>query len=531
MNAIYDKARQSLWLSWLLDNPLLVREMRRRMRGRLFSWSLIGYLAALGGVSIVIMFASYPMTFGDQSLREIIQRVNRIGKTLYWGMCFVEGFIALFIAPMLTAGLATQEKEKDTFDFLRVTTLKSRTFVVGCLLTTACFLLLIFSCTLPILGLTFIFGGVSMADILGFNLFIFLAAMAISAWGVFNSTGYKRSRSVQGSLVVILFIGFFFGSSIVPFFTTRLISPFSAAVGGTWLDSASVVVPFVLAITVFAVAAARRLYDPNNRLFNYKQYSVFMAIAMAAIGGTLVYRMSDWSYAPLNPAQITGYLSIYFFVGYFLIAAAILIFSSGRIEKGDEVWNIRHTRPAFRIVHEQYLVYAAYIALWLWTASAMGAAYDPGKFTSRLPAAIPLSLASLATVIAAARFSNYFWEGRNRAMIVGLLALVVIWGVIPGIGYAIWEFAGGTKALGKSLFAFVGYVGTCASPVPCFVQIWDDKWSYEDLLLPILAQVAFAALFSLPALSRRLRENIRVSYDWWSSIGLPSPQPAESNPA
>lgn len=519
MNTLLLQAKQSVLLAWLLDNPLLVREIRRRMRGKLFSWSLIGYLCALGAVSIIIMITQAPPGFQDIPIREMTQRVGQIGKTIYRGMQFVEGFIALFIAPMLTAGLATAEKEKDTFDFLRVTTLNERTFVAGCLLTTAAFLVLIFSCTLPILGLTFIFGGVSMREILLFNFFIFLAAMAISAWGVFNSTSYKRSRSVQGSLVVVLFLAFFFGSKIFGVLTAQFFTPFSTAVTGTWLLGAAYVSPFVLAIVVFSVAAARRLYDPNNRLFNYKQFAAFFVIILAAIGGSVEYRMSAWSFAPLNPAQIFGYLSTYFFVGWGLLAAGMLIFSAGRIEKGDEVWRIRHTLPIFRKLPEQIPFYLALGLIWIIPSSMLGASYDPAGFGARFSEVLAPGIASLALVAAASCLMNCLTDSRNRAMIGVFLILVFAWILLPLVGFIFGQAAGGSV-----LFANAAAVFSAFSPFMPFITAWGENFtagSSGGMFCAILQIIMAIGLF-VPAMLPAMRERVTVSYDWWSAEG---PQP------
>ena len=111
MTGLLQIMRRSIWLGWLFDNPLFVREIRRRMRGRLFSWSLIVYLCALGIVTVILMFSSYPFRVRNMPTRDVILKIGKIGPTLFTGMLVVEGIIALFIAPMLTAGLATQEKE------------------------------------------------------------------------------------------------------------------------------------------------------------------------------------------------------------------------------------------------------------------------------------------------------------------------------------------------------------------------------------------------------------------------------------
>jgi hypothetical protein len=514
MIALYNQLRRSIWLSWLLDNPLLVREIRRRMRGKLFSWSLIGYLAALGGVSCVIMFSIYPAGFREVSMREMIQSVQNIGKTIYRGMMFVEGFIALFIAPMLTAGLATQEKEKDTFDFLRVTTLSARTFVIGCLLTTASFLILVFSCTLPVLGLTFIFGGVSMSEILSFNLLIFLAAMAISAWGVFNSTSYQRSRSVQGSLVVVMFLLFYFGARIYGFATGRSLNPFQSALAGGWLQFAAKYAPFFLLVFFFSVAAARRLYEPDNRLFNYKQYTLFFGLVMGSIGGTIAWRMSAHSYAPLNPAQLNAYLNAYFWVGLVLTFFSILVFGVGRIEKGDEVWQIRHAFLIFRWLHEQYLFYALYLAAWLLPLLSMSAAWDSDPFPGRFLPVIPVILATFVLAVAIARCVNLLPGNRNRLTILTFLAYLVVWGLAAIAGAFLMQIKN-LELLGELMLA--------ASPVSVVVSSWEDSLNSTGALC-IGVQLGLAALFTVPTLMPIWRSRLRVSYEWWSAHGTSAPE-------
>ncbi len=525
---LYARARSSIWLSWLLDNPLLVREIRRRMRGKLFSWSLIAYLAALGGVSCVIMFLQYPMRFQNLSWRDQIQQVGKIGGSIFQGMCIVEGFIALFIAPMLTAGLATAEKEKDTFDFLRVTTLHARTFVTGCLLTTACFLLLIFACTLPILGLTFIFGGVSLRDILGFNGLLFMAAMAVSAWGIFNSTNYKRSRSVHGSLIGVLFLIYFFTTSVVGSFYRRIIPSLSLAVGGTWLQGLIIASPFAAAIAVFSIAASRRLYEPNNRLFNYAQYTIFYALALAVVAGTLAFRMSAFNVILITPPQIVAMLDIFFFLGLILNVAGILIFSAGRIERGDEVWRIRQQFPIFRRVHENYLIHALYIASWLFLGYGMGAAWEgTSKFLPHFWSGLPVVLAGLFLMIALTRIVNLFVEQRNPATIGLFLTLLLLWGGAPILGYTLEAVASPGRDYPVPGLSDLADILMDASPVPVLYHIWSDDPNL-DLISPPCILGGLAILLLIPTLLPWWRRRMAISYEWSLVADQPRPDPMEA---
>lgn len=423
-------------LKWLLDNPLLVREIRRRMRGRLFSWSLIAYLVLLGFVSCVIMFVNYPVNQQAISTRELIQSVGNIGMLLFAGLRFVEGAIALLIAPMLTAALATAEKEKDTFDFLRVTTLRPGTFVIGCLLTTACFLVLVFMCTLPILGLTFIFGGVSMADILTFNLVIFLLSMTISAWGIFCSTNYRRSMNVYGSVLVVLFLVFIVVQPLMALFGTRFVPNLWVLFPGGygWVFRIG---GLLLLVFLFGLAAARRLYEPNNRFLNYRQYSALYLLVTGLIGGLLAWRFSPLSGQMLPSAtETTDLVARFYLAGWALLGLGILNFSVGRIERGDEVWIIRHRRPMFRRIHESNLFYLFYGAIWLggtWALAWAGGVLS--DFTETFFATVPIMIAGLLLAGATARFVSMLSETRGRAAAGFTALLLLVWVLVPAIGY------------------------------------------------------------------------------------------------
>lgn len=511
----FDRLRKMRALAWLLDNPLLTREIRRRMRGRAFSWSLIGYLITLGGVSSLLMFASYPWNADQMSARDLLVEIGKIGTTLFTGMRVVEFILAIMIAPMLTAGLATAEKEKDTFDFLRVTTLSSTTFVVGCLLTTACFLLLIFACTLPVLALTFIFGGVSMREILSFNATLFMASMAISAWGVFNSTNYKRSKSVQGSMVVISVVILFMMLSRM--FSQRLIvgGIVAGATSGTpWLAYLGLRALLAFVTLVFAIAAARKLYEPNNRLFNYKQFTAFYILVMAAVGGTLVYQMSRPAGNLMSGIEVFAALGLYHFVGAFFMLGAILLFSAGRIEKGDEVWCLRLDRPRSRRIHETYPLYGFYLLVWLVPVFLMAELYDQsGKFMPNFSKSLPILGAALGLVLALTLGFNLFVERRNMVAVAVLATLLVVWVLVPIVGYYVGQM---TPLAGRSQSFAVQMTSAVLmdfSPFPVLYRIWDGRPDVK-LLAPAATTAAMALVALVPYTSARLRRRVRVSYDW-----------------
>lgn len=509
--------RSNALVSWFTENPLLIREVRRRMRGRLYSWSLIAYLGLLGLASLVIMYVKYADGLVLNSTRAQMQSVGEIGRTLYTGIRVLEFLIAVVVAPLLTAGIATAEKEKDTFDFLRVTTLSSRTFVVGCLMTTALFLMLIFSCTLPILGLTFIFGGVSMSEILTFNVGIFFVSMAICSWGIFNSTSYKRSRNVNGSIVLILLLMVFLGPGMMGFFFAFPGSPF-AGVG--WGNRSFQIFLGVLAgiVVILATAASRRLYDPNNRMYNYKQFTGFWLATLIGLAGWIVYEHRPWS-SPVASAQTYGRSVIVFeLVGFFLAAVAVALFSAGRIERGDEVWRLRLRRPFFRRIDERVFLYTGYIVIWMGTCAVLANA-DRSSFAgltspwAYLRSSFPLLLASWFVVLSAARLMSSLSENRNRAAAGTILLLLFFWGVVPILGFG----AGQIGSLpGQPMSLLVVGVSDFMIDVSPFSTLTDESigTDFGETILPTLIAVGLACLLVLPTAFGPLKRRLAIDYNW-----------------
>lgn len=517
MTRLIRQLQRSIWLGWLLDNPLLVREIRRRMRGRLFSWSLIGYLATLGLVSCVLMFASYPTT-QLKSARDMIQQVGQIGSSLFTGVRWIEGAIALVVAPLLTAGLATSEKEKDTFDFLRVTTLRARTFVAGCLLTTACFLILVFACTLPILGLTFIFGGVSMSEILSFNVMIFLASMAISSWGIFNSTSYRRSRSVQGSVLVVVLLALFFGYQFLARMRFSVSRSLSLPITGGWFFVLAGVLPLILITIVFAVAAVRRLYEPNNRLFNYKQYTTFFVLVLGGLGGWLGYNVTSPSINRLAPDEIVLFLQLFFMVGWILLIISMFMFSAGRVERGDEVWRLRVRFPFFQRLPENYPLYAAYLAVWLGGAYLMAASWErTDEFILQIQRALPTMLIALVLVWSLARFMSILSDNRNRTMVGLILLLIVLWGLLPLLGVLFQSFSGPLNSSPMAGMDFAGDLLLSSSPIPALFHVFNNRANFEVFVPAGMIALQVALVLLLQFSRQDWRRRLKVSYRWSGS--------------
>src|SRR5262245_58741640 len=93
-------------------NPVLVKELRGRMRGPRAFVVLTIYLLILGAVTPLIHAAAGSSSGTD------LNAGQRIGKTLFLTIASVALIEVCVITPALTSGSVAGEKERQTYDLL-----------------------------------------------------------------------------------------------------------------------------------------------------------------------------------------------------------------------------------------------------------------------------------------------------------------------------------------------------------------------------------------------------------------------------
>jgi ABC-2 type transport system permease protein len=174
---------------WLNRNPLVIKELRSRMRGRRAFITLTGYIliisAAMSLIYGIYISSSSPMNSIDE------QRI--FGKVLFGGVVWLELLSVCFIAPALTAGSISSEREHQTYDILRTTLLSPGALVMGKFLSGLMFLLLLLLCALPLQSLAFLFGGVAPEEFLIATVVLIVTAITFCATGIFFSSFVSRT--------------------------------------------------------------------------------------------------------------------------------------------------------------------------------------------------------------------------------------------------------------------------------------------------------------------------------------------------
>lgn len=211
----------------LLRNPVVLKELRGRMRGWRAPLVLTIYLALMS-TFVLMFYAVFTLSNNTPSNTGVIQFA---GKFVFWVVGGIELLLVCFIAPAFTAGAISGERERQTFDLLRTTLLTASSFVIGKLTSALSYVLLLLLAAIPLQSLALLLGGVTPEEILLATVMLIATAFLFSTAGLFFSSFMRRTLgatvftygfalfinlALPLALMVILPFGSFFFSQFSP---------------------------------------------------------------------------------------------------------------------------------------------------------------------------------------------------------------------------------------------------------------------------------------------------------------------------
>ena len=189
----------------LVNNPVVLKELRGRMRGARAFTVMSVYLTLLGAFSSLIYVAVSESSMNVSG--QVV--VGEIGRTLFGGVVAIEMLLVAFIAPAFTAGAISGEREHQTLDLLKTTLLPARTFVAGKLVAAMLYVLLLLCAAIPLQSIAFFFGGVAETEVLLSFVLLAITALLFTTIGVFFSARSRRTLSASvltyGATAFIMF--------------------------------------------------------------------------------------------------------------------------------------------------------------------------------------------------------------------------------------------------------------------------------------------------------------------------------------
>ena len=280
-----------------------------------------------------------------------------VGDSLFGAIVVVQAILVMLIAPTITSGMATAERERKTFEFLQVTTLSPFTFVMGGLLSTMLYSMVVLVCALPLLCISFLFGGIQPEEVvLVFFLLIGLTLLLSCAGLVISSTRDKTKNAQGVTMALVIIVGLFLFMNFnysslhnlrtmigipITFFgilTVRMwVLAVAATLGTSW---------FLLMI------AARKLYASEIRPMAYRHSTaLFTLLAGLYLGWT-------WFHAPTSRIDFWMTGSLIFFA---VIATNHCLH---QLEIGSEIWALKKRLPFFRLIDESVPFVILLLVVW-----------------------------------------------------------------------------------------------------------------------------------------------------------------------
>lgn len=192
-------------------NPVLARELKQRMRGRLAWLVVTGYLALMALI-LRFVYAGTSHGIAGTFLGDPLASAS-VGRSIFHWLLFFMLMLVCFIVPGLTASAISGERERQTLISLQVTLLRPRAIVLGKLLSSLAFTTLLVMASLPLLSVPFLVGGVSAAEVLKGVLMVLLTAVVLACLALASSALLRRTQAatvvaygLTGALTVGTFV-------------------------------------------------------------------------------------------------------------------------------------------------------------------------------------------------------------------------------------------------------------------------------------------------------------------------------------
>lgn len=198
-------------------NPVFRKELKLGVRTVKLPVIMLIYNTVLALISMAVFYSILESARwqGNISYATVLM--------LYMVMVAIEGVLLAFIVPAITASSISGERERQTLDLLLTTRMTPWGIVLGKLLSSISMVILLIISSMPVMSLIFVFGGVSLGDVVIVVVYLIFAALFFGMLGIFCSARLKRTTAATvaayglvaaicvGTFLVVFIIGFLLG--------------------------------------------------------------------------------------------------------------------------------------------------------------------------------------------------------------------------------------------------------------------------------------------------------------------------------
>jgi len=225
----FNRLRPSLAL------PVLMKEMRSRMRG--MRAPILLFITTGLTILVGLLIIAPQWEFSAEAAPYARSSMGEVGRSLFIGLVIMEGLLCALIAPALTAGAISIEREQQTLDLLLLTRLSCANIVLGKLFSSLGFLVMLLLCSLPVWAISFLLGGIAPGQVFWSLTLIFVSVTLFGAIALYCSTRYVKTATavaVAYCLCVLWVV-------VIPIFLWLFASIYDNDAAAKWHD-----IPFVV---------------------------------------------------------------------------------------------------------------------------------------------------------------------------------------------------------------------------------------------------------------------------------------------
>lgn len=233
---------------YLLENPVLQRELLVNLRMRRGFVLMLVYQTALA----TIVYVAWP-SVEVLDLSTPSEDARKLVDLFFLG----QYLLASLVAPSLAAGAITGEKERKTYEMLLASPLRPSAIVLGKLIASLAYVVILIVASLPIIMLCLPLGGVSPYEVFAAYLGMIVSAITFGAIGIACSSVFQRTiASLVVSYLVILPLAL---SGVLFWYLTRTWGEFRLVLTVTALPG----VAAAICLGLYFYTCARLLHPPD----------------------------------------------------------------------------------------------------------------------------------------------------------------------------------------------------------------------------------------------------------------------------
>ena len=191
-------------------NPIYEREHRVSTRSLKLSMAILVFNFIVAAVTLIEMnevvdYARKTSSIDYASFLQIFKIV-----------IFLPVILIIFVAPSFISGVISDERQRGTLEILLTTKMTTKSIVFGKFLSLFASIMLILVSQLPIIAILFLYGGITVLDIIKLVINFFVFVILIISMGIFCSS-IARKTSVATVILYSAVLGLFIGTLVLYF--------------------------------------------------------------------------------------------------------------------------------------------------------------------------------------------------------------------------------------------------------------------------------------------------------------------------